>query len=100
MTAMKRIGIIAIASLSACTFSPDRMFYEVSQSNANGVIIQANIGNMDRQSPEVAQMAAHMDGMAFRECEELGKSAAGFTDQRTYTAGPYHSWLERTYRCQ
>lgn len=100
MTAMKRISIGAIASLSACTFNPESMFYEVSQSNANGVVIQANIGNMDRQSQEVAQMTAHMDGMAIRECKGLGKSASSLTNQRISTAGPYYTWLERTYSCQ
>lgn len=98
---MKEIALIAALTLiGACSVKPEAMFYEVTQRSANGVTIQANIGNLDRQSSFMAQMQAHMDGMAGVECEGLGRGSANVTNQNISTSGPYYTWMTRTYSCQ
>ena len=96
---MKYFSILALAALAACA-SPEGMFYEVTQRGADTVSIQANVGNMDQQSAFVAQMRDHMDGMAVKECQGLGKKGARVINEVTRTAGPYQTWTERAYRCQ
>lgn len=92
--------LIALAGLTACTFSPENMFYEVTERSSNGVSIQTNRGNMDLNSPEVAQMLAHMDAMAFQECMKVGKAKAAVKSERAYTTSAYYSWIERNYQCK
>lgn len=91
---------VALTGHAACTPNPEAFFYEVTQRTAGGVSIQVNKGNTDLQSTAVEQMLTHMDGMAIKECEGLGKSGATVTAERNYTTGPYYSWIERTYQCR
>ncbi|MDE4297135.1 hypothetical protein PXK56_18280 [Phaeobacter gallaeciensis] len=90
--------VLALTGLAACA-SPEGMYYEVTQRGADTVSIQANVGNMNRQSPVFAQMMTHMDGMAVEECRGAGKKEARVTNEWTRTAGPYHTWVERSYAC-
>ena len=72
------------------------MIYNVAQSNGKTVVIQANIGNMKRESDFIDLMRDHMDTMAVKEC--TGK--VRLSDERISVAGLYHTWLERTYACK
>jgi hypothetical protein len=92
------IGLAALAGLAACA-SPESMFYEVTRRSADAVNYQVNIGNMNRQSSEVADILAHMDGLATTECQNMGKQSARMTDEWTRTSGSYYTWVERAYRC-
>jgi hypothetical protein len=89
----------ALAGLAACS-SPEGMHYEVTQRTADTVSIQMNVGNMDQQSPMVAEMKDHMNVMAEGECLALGKSGSAYaTNEWTRRAGPYYTWKERSYKC-
>ncbi|MFC2967708.1 hypothetical protein [Acidimangrovimonas pyrenivorans] len=97
---MKYLGILALVALAACSFNPERMYYQVTQRSANGVSIQVNKGNMDMKAPELAQVLDHMDDMATKECRGMGKTKAARKAQRHYRTGPYYDWIERAYICK
>lgn len=85
----------ALVGLAACA-TPDKMYYEVVERGRNTVAIQANIGNMNRQSDMVNGIRAKIDEMARTECQ----GNADFTGESIHTAGPYYTWLERSYDCR
>lgn len=87
--------ITILLVLSACA-TPDQMYYEVVGRGRDTVAIQANIGNMDRQSEMVAGIRAKIDEMARTECQ----GDTYLTGETIRTAGPYYTWLERSYGCR